>query len=452
MDTKEFVRTLLADADCVRKGTLPTGGILAGHLRDILRFEKEPGGPYVIPVTQEPDVGLNLAIESFLDANDVHLPKLDEFLDRATATPYHVSRLFTPEEIQTLMHDRQARMPFDDNSLPAAVSDTGKVEMVNLIHEVIDDRLLDMSPSFEFRAKALLKSVMERSTDGQISLMPYYLRSAIGEEARHIADETIAELGFANACFWAASIVYEDFWDEDEDANPELLPIANWSMRQFTNYFRNYSEDESGFGPFFTTLMNRLDDANEWEITRCRLLVEDCIVHVPRDIPFYGDRSKKFYPAAGHVLGPVAVLIESGVPVTSDEVSNLVLYFRHCLIARQMNDDAHDWKEDLERGHISTAVAELLLAWKSHYPERTTIDLEEDMAKLEQLFWFDVLPRFCRTILSHSVKARKALTGMSSLERPELLEQFIIRNERVAQEAMSTQARSVEFIQDFINT
>ncbi len=71
------------------------------------------------------------------------------------------------------------------------------------------------------------------------------------------------------------------------------------------------------------------------------------------------------------------------------------------------------------------------------------------MPELEQLFWYEVLAPLCTTVLSHTDRAREALTSLTFLEDSAPLERFVIRNERIAQEGLKEYAKSKEFIQNF---
>ena len=57
-----------------------------------------------------------------------------------------------------------------------------------------------------------------------MSLMSFYTKEAFGKKGEKISDDIVAEMGLANIFFWTAFIIYDDFWDEDEEAQPRKLP------------------------------------------------------------------------------------------------------------------------------------------------------------------------------------------------------------------------------------
>lgn len=448
MNTKELAHTLVAHAIRIEKGGSVTSSELAAHLRHILTLELEEGGPYALPESRLADLGLNLAIGRFLQACGVRLEKLESFLVISLAPQTcGVSDLFSDGELAQLADAYRIRLETAhiDQDPPAPEDDDAQ-----LVRDVVEEALRafqELPRDMRERAIALVERIIVRNTDRQIPLITKYVQRALGISAD--SDAQVLKLGAMNVLFWAAIKVYDDFWDEDEDADPKLLPIANLCMRAYVRHFSTLFQDTPAWDSFFGDMMDKLDAANAWETTACRMRVEGNIVHMPERIPSYGDHGIKFYPACGQVMGPVALMMMNGCAVDDGEVASMVEYFRHYLIAMQLNDDAHDWKEDLGRGHISTVVAAMLSVWASEYPERKQIDLEADMHDLERIFWYEVLKPICENMLSHAARARRTLHSMESIRDHRPLEKFIVRNEHIAQQALDERARSDEFLVAF---
>jgi hypothetical protein len=254
-------------------------------------------------------------------------------------------------------------------------------------------------------------------------------------------------MGLANIFFWSAFIIYDNFWDCDEEAQPSVLPVGNLFARHYTDFFDSLCGKE--FNGLFHRLMDKLDEANNWETLYCRTKVENGGFVIPESLPDYGNYESKFQPSSGHILGPVAMLFMFGFDADSAEVHSLTDYFRNYLIAMQINDDAHDWLEDMQRGHLSTVVVMLLEDWHTEYPGIKKIDLQADLEKLQKLFWFKTITRSSQTVLAHTDKARKALRSMKTIENFEPFEHYIIQNENVANKALAEQKKSIEFLKEF---
>lgn len=452
MDPQAFVVDLLARTDDMRSGIDIDGAELARILRILAELEISEGGPYALRPggpEREADIGLNVAVACFLAACDVRLPKLDAFIEDALNRDARASRLFSDGVLLSLVAEYRAFAGRDakDAPLGAPVFDEAEGRVMERIRMKARERFNALPEMFASSAHDVIERTIAGNPDKQMSLMPHYMRAALGKKGKKFGDDHIAELGLANIFFWSAFIIYDDFWDEDEAADPRLLPVANMFARQYSDFFTALLSKKSGFRAFFHSLMDKLDAANAWETEYCRMDMENGICVIPDTLPAYDDEyGIKFYPAAGHVLGPVAMLAEIGHAAESDEANALIEYFKHYLIAMQLNDDAHDWKEDLSRGHISAAVFLLLQKWRVEYPGRNEIHLAHDMSALEQLFWFEALAPLCATVLSHADQSRQALRSLGSVENHEPLEQCIVRNETIAREALRERKKSGDFL------
>lgn len=422
------------------------GGLrLAKIIKKLTELEIEEGGPYSFePENGIPgvDLPLNVAIAGFLALQDIHLPKLDAYL---------------AEHIVKPNQDTKKAETKDGTEITSVVYDDGEQRIMDLIRQKFDERFAEFAPDVRKRARDAIEKTIRGNEDKQMSLMAHYTRAAFGREGEKITDETVAEMGLANIFFWTAFIIYDDFWDKDEAADPKLLPIANVFARHYTDYFSAIllarqslavpsvalakdrgvgGPQETGFRQFFHTLMDNLDAANAWETEHCRARVENNIFYIPHTLPKYEDYENKFRPASGHILGSVALLVKQGFALDGSEVAYLVDYFRHYLVAMQLNDDAHDWEEDLARGHLSTVVVMLLSDLKKSGWHKSSIDLSADLPELRKIFWFNIIPRYVEDVLLHTTRSREALQKLRGvLENLESLERVIIRNENVAKEA-----------------
>ncbi|MBY0328918.1 hypothetical protein K2Q02_02390, partial [Patescibacteria group bacterium] len=204
-----------------------------------------------------------------------------------------------------------------------------------------------------------------------------------------------------------------------------------------------------GFKTFFHKVMDALDSANVWETTYCRAVVQENIFIIPSKLPVYGDYLYKYQAASGHIFGPVALLCMQGHKIHSAEVQKLITYFEQYLIAMQLSDDMHDWEEDLARGHISTAVVQLLKDYNKKNKKKE-VHLENDIDELRQIFWFTTIPTLAKKALTHTQQSRDALYSMKSIKDVAPLEQFILIPENSIREVLRNHQQSVQFLKNFI--
>lgn len=459
-----------------------TGADLARLLNILARAEIKEGGPYRSFLgggENNIDIATNAAIAYFLSRQKVTLPELDMLIEKAIVN-YNFHSIFFASDIPTIyiiskfyngpqkkiladyvrdypcLNDADQKLALEailTLTKPAHIkpdfftADEGRI--MEMIMDMAGSRFAAFPNDFRKAATARIEETIRGNQDKQMPLMPYYTKIALGRRGRAISDQTVARIGLANVFFWTAFIIYDDFWDNDEKARPPLLPVANLLARHYTGFYRNLYRELNGHSGAFDRIMDDLDAANNWETSQCRFKIENGEFRIPELLPDFGDYELKYRPAAGHILGPAALFCQMGLDWNSDELKNLIAYFKNYLIAMQINDDMHDWFEDLRRGHLTTVTAMLLVDWRKKYPGIKKIDLQADLEKLQKLFWFKTIKRASQTVLDYTGKSRHALRSLKIIENFEPLERYTVLNENVAKKALAEQEMSIEFLKEF---
>jgi len=287
----------------------------------------------------------------------------------------------------------------------------------------------------EFKSEALkfIEKIIKIDKDKQIVLLPYFFKKSLGKNGEKISDKLLVDLGLANLYGWIAYTIYDDFLDDE--GQPELLSVANFSLRQLTDIFNNLKVQ--GIKKEFFEIMNVIDSANVWEIANCRIKKETF------KMPNYKNYSKLYEKSLGHALGPIAILLSLGHDPNSQEASLIKSFFKHYLIARQMNDDAHDWEEDLKKGHINSA-GDLIL--KKAKQKKIKFNMEMDCAPFQEIFWYDVSVDICDKILNNVKLAKENLQKISIIEKPEFLEKLLAPVENSAKKALKERKKTIDFL------
>lgn len=269
----------------------------------------------------------------------------------------------------------------------------------------------------ELRKQALtvLSGTLKSDKDKQIILFPYYFATSLDKT---VHTDLLIQLGKANLYGWMAYRIYDDFFDAE--GIPAQLSVANVCLRELTTIYNGILPIEFG------GIMDMLDNANTWEIVNTR----------GENIPDYGDYSQLANKSIGHALGPLAILKKIGYGADSKEVTLFLTFFRHYIIARQLNDDAHDWEEDLARGQINAAAAMVLTKTK-------------DTAKLREVFWQEVIQEVCQIILENIRGARSALNKCGYIKNKSLLSSLLMPIEQSAQNAIDEQKEALAFMREY---
>ncbi len=456
MQNNQFIDNLLALISRMESSENIGGIKLAQIIKRLTEIEVDEGGPYSFePKQGANDVGLNLAIAYFLALQDIRLPKLDAFVEnKISNTTERFDSVIDNKKVQDLISKYRmliGKVGKEESVKHPITYDENEQRIMRMIRKKLDDRFSNFSPGLRERAKSAVEKTICGNGDKQMSLMAYYTKVSLGKSGESIPDELVADIGLANIFFWTAFIIYDDFWDRDEAADPRLLPIANIFARHYIDFFIALPDDKE-FRPFFHDLMDKLDGSNAWEVENCRAKVEENVFYIPQTLPDFGDYENKYRPASGHILSSVAILTQFGKELKTEDWGNIVSYFKHYLIAMQLNDDAHDWEEDLRRGHLSTVVTLLLGDIKKSGWEKQTIDLTADLPEIRKTFWFVTMPQYVKIVLSKTETSRKALHAISIIENPALLESIITTTENVARQAERESVDSRALLKEYANT
>jgi len=317
-------------------------------------------------------------------------------------------------------------------------------------NEIYEEVVVKASKRFnslpiDLREQALVfqEKFLAKDRDRQIVLMPLFFAGCLHHEAGRVPLDLPARLCLANLYGWIAYTIYDDFLDEE--GNPELLSVANTCLRELTTILNSILPEETGFPSFFQQTMDALDGANTWEATHTRVGFKLL------SIPDYGDYSIIADRSMGHALGPAAILFYLGYNPASPEFKSLMQFFKHFLIARQINDDAHDWEEDLKRGHINSVGALLLKRWKGAVsPVQWSMnDFQNNHFALQQMFWHDLLIEVCQLVLNHAGLARESLRELSFFADFSSFEKLLTPTENSAKKALKEQNDAVKFLETY---
>lgn len=98
----------------------------------------------------------------------------------------------------------------------------------------------------------------------------------------------------------------------------------------------------------------------------------------------------------GQALPFIILLFIKGCPPISPQIKSMITFWRQYLSARQLSDDAHDWKDDL-KNNLSN---EALLIMQKHSP---------DPLQFDDIFWNKAFPEITREIKQRLDRAQRAI-------------------------------------------
>ncbi len=289
-----------------------------------------------------------------------------------------------------------------------------------------------------------LKKILRKKNSQSVVLLPFHFQKSLGKKGEKIPTEMVVQLGLANLLGWIAYTIYDDFLDEEGEA--KKIALANLCLRELTKIFYLILPDKGDFLSIFERIMDETESANFWEIKNCRIEISEDNLSLPAKLPDYQKNIFLTKRSMGHALPALVCLSFLGEKNDSPDMKNLIIFFQNYLLARQLNDDMHDWEDDLKRGQLSPVVSAILETWKNKI-SRKKINLKKDWEKLQEIFWYETVLAICREILYSVKKARRVAKKISLAESQNFFEELILPMERLAQNTISEQKEMSDFLE-----
>jgi hypothetical protein len=191
--------------------------------------------------------------------------------------------------------------------------------------------------------------------------------------------------------------------------------------------------------------MNILDTANFDEIEQCNLNTKDDIIfHNKYDFgPDYINICNK---SIGHCFGPMFIVDKLGYGTRSEDFNNVFNFFKHYLSAKQLNDDAHDWEEDLKE-HRLTAVTDIIFKEL----KKPHINLEE-LDEIRILFWDEIILDICQLIDKHLDEANSCISNSNIIRKDNHLLQLVNDLKKISKKTLMERDHFLKFMKGYKKT
>ena len=296
-------------------------------------------------------------------------------------------------------------------------------------------RVAQRLPDIPDRTKKVLEKVLRKINNDEIVLLPSRMRDALRPIAT-ISEVFLGDLAAANLYGWIAYALYDDIVDGEVDLGdmPSVLCIANICAREVVSKYIKMDEQIPGMMRMFGRLTEAIDVAFVTELD-----------HLFRDGPeALANRSM------GHALPALAVLFAGTcLGPESPEAEFLLEFFRNYLAARQLHDDAHDWKEDLLKGRMNGASVRMYKQMSDWSGKIETGRIPE----LERFFWHTAIEGVVNDIIGFLNAAREALDALEYecgvIKDRNSLEQMLIRLESAAKRTLEERQKVKDFLEAY---
>lgn len=320
---------------------------------------------------------------------------------------------------------------------------TEVVRVQDAVVRRVSRRFIRESSKLKTDAHSIINQTINGAMGSEITALPYLILASRKNTHKTVPIEKIIILGSASLYGWIAYTIYDDFLDGEGEA--KMLPIANIALRELTIIFTTVLENNDEFLTFFHQTMDELELANSWEVKTCRINVSGIVRIGDIHVPEYGKYEMLAKRSMGHAIAPTAVLFALGYNRKSPEVKLLLKFFYHYIIARQLNDDAHDFEEDLRHGHINAIAAKALLDLQKKGQE-LALNIDLLVAKTNEQFWQKNIISIYSDILNHTTKARRALQRNPFFAQTEIFEKKLSSIDILAKKTLEEHKQVKEFL------
>jgi len=314
-----------------------------------------------------------------------------------------------------------------------------KVDYLSLKKEVIKHTRKLISKRFKndvlTQFNDYFNKIIASDSDGQIVLHPFLFLSSFKKDYSSIDKEFFLDLAAANIFGWISYTIFDNITDENKDI--DKLSLALICHRELEKLF---CKNNPGFENISQKILDRVDFANFYEYKYARQFDFTKIkpVNIYPNAIFVAEKS------IAHSLTPLAIIYKLGYKENSFEFKTLLSFYRDYLTARQLNDDSHDWEEDLARGQINYVGEMLLNDFSADY--KSAILLPKHLVKLRKKFWNKTILEACKIIKSEIIKAKKELFLLSPLLDQNYLEKKLSELEESADKAVEERGKTKRFI------
>lgn len=307
----------------------------------------------------------------------------------------------------------------------------------------------ECKPLTETLRTIVAKKIMAYS-DPTITAPSHDLKKILGQKGCVISSMFMEDAALAGFYGWMAYDIYDDL--QDREGCPILIPVANFFLRMLIRTCTRAAALFPAFmlGEFFNATLDTIDSAGAWEISHCNIPSPGRFLLPPMaDLPAFGDYSNLANRSIGYAMGPLAELRVAGFDPDSAGYRNIESFFRHYLIARQLNDDAHDWEEDLRRGRINPASALLIKKYCERFPGCSPIDLNSSFPHLREFFWREIIDDIASLIHAHVQASRRARDASNIIGGTGFMENALNRLEAGAAKAVTERNGVLKFLANF---
>lgn len=309
------------------------------------------------------------------------------------------------------------------------------------IVDIAKKNISEFPEPIKTQAEQQLKEAEENGSLFQLGLFPTMVSQLFHKKIRD--EKLLIQLGTATIYGWFSYTLYDHILDNDE--NPARLGLANIWNRLIGQTCYELEKTYSVFETYPTQILQNIDAANTWEFLHCRFQVGKKY-DLTATLPDFENLDVLAQKSFGHALGPLSILIASGHASDQNIFHTFESFWKAYLIAKQLNDDAHDWLEDFSSGRHTPVTLHLLNAYKKKYSGKKIISFKILKKQLSQLFLQTEIIHIMNTVQEFLHQARSDADKLEDVLSAKDLKELLQPLQNAVDKAHTEHKRSHDFL------
>ncbi|MEK7095508.1 MAG: hypothetical protein AAB917_02505 [Patescibacteria group bacterium] len=303
---------------------------------------------------------------------------------------------------------------------------TSEMDHIKNTYRCLSKKLDEFDLKISKQAKKHIFNFLKKDINNEIILLPYLAYRNLDKNKIPGGPnlKNALSLSIANIFGWYAYSIYDKCVDS-QNGDYTLLPFANMHSREMHLIYGDLLPNKI----LLKMILNRADHAYWFEKT---YLCEGTYAEKIPNKVIYGK-------SLGHALPVITLLAMQGRGNTSREIRCVLGFFKEYLLVRQLSDDAHDWKEDIEN-KVTTQITQQI----------DSIQKNTGAAySREQIFWERVSIYTARRILHHINNAERHIETLKGVfEKTDFLTNLIAPYRKIAEDIIREHSLMIEFIKE----
>ena len=373
------------------------------------------------------------------------------------ASPFHIDQVLNGKPqyagsealtaafiLEALCKHEAVKQPFAEfTSEPVHLAEVGQ-----FVFDTLDAMANRFPKPLKERLNKEHLSITEGRYKDEIMFLPYFIYTMLDPKLKQWKKykEKVTQACALGVLGWTAYKIFDDFMDSE--AEPLRLPLAIIYFREMLTAAQKLEAEE-----FSQNIMDDIEKANFWELAECSISLSNRVNLKDVSLPKFGAYENLGNKSIGHALGSLAVydswLKDQKISKNNriKAVASLKEFFLQYIIARQISDDLHDWKQDLNAGRINCVSAWMLDVLKEKY--KRSLSKDKLFEELQALYWDQTLSVFAKQMLKSLKRAQETSGQLIHFENTEQLLDLLIPYERLARRSIDDSKRAKEFLRTY---